>query len=515
MERELVLILDFGGQYKQLIARRVRAANVYCEILPHTTPIGTIRKMAPRGIILTGGPNSVYAPDAPACDEALFALGVPVLGICYGAQLMARMLGGRVETAETSEYGNAGLRIDAPDSVLLQNVPETTACWMSHRDRIVSPPQGFRITAHTPHCPIAAMEDEGRKLYALQFHPEVLHTPEGAGMLFRFVREVCGCGGTWVMDSYIGEQIRAIREQVGDGRVLLGLSGGVDSSVAAALLSRAIGRQLVCVFVDHGLLRKGEAEQVAAVFGPGGGFDLTFRPVDAKERFYRALAGVTDPEQKRRIIGEQFIRVFESEAKALGDVAFLAQGTIYPDVVESGTGSAGAVIKSHHNVGGLPKNLSFTGLIEPLRSLFKDEVRELGRTLGLPEQLVNRQPFPGPGLGVRIVGEVTPEKVRIVQEADAIFREELMRFGVDTGAGQFFAALSNLRSVGVMGDSRTYDCAVVLRAVQTDDFMTATAAHLPYELLDSVTNRIVNEVGGVNRVLYDLTGKPPATIELE
>ena len=428
---------------------------------------------------------------------------------------MAKLLGGRVETAETSEYGNAELHMDAPNSVLFRNVPETTVCWMSHRDRISVLPPGFRVTAHTPHCPIAAMENAARKLYALQFHPEVLHTPEGAGMLTRFVREVCECSGTWVMDSYLEEQIKSIREQVGGGRVLLGLSGGVDSSVAAALLSRAIGKQLVCVFVDHGLLRKGEAEQVAAVFGPGGGFDLTFRPVDAKERFYRALAGVTDPEQKRRIIGEQFIRVFEAEAKALGSIEFLAQGTIYPDVVESGTGSAGAVIKSHHNVGGLPKDLSFSGLVEPLRPLFKDEVRTLGRTLGLPEQLINRQPFPGPGLGVRIVGEVTPEKVRIVQEADAIFREEMERFGADAGAGQFFAALSNLRSVGVMGDSRTYDYAVVLRAVQTDDFMTATAVRLPYALLESVTNRIVNEVQGVNRVLYDLTGKPPATIELE
>ncbi len=515
MERELILILDFGGQYKQLIARRVRAANVYCEILPHTVPIERIRALAPRGIILTGGPNSVYAPDAPVFDGDLFSLGVPVLGICYGAQLMARMLGGRVEAAATSEYGNAELYLDAPDSVLFQNVPASTVCWMSHRDRIALLPPGFRATAHTNHCPIAAMEDRERGLYALQFHPEVLHTPEGAGMLYRFVREVCGCGGTWIMDSYIEEQIKAIRGQVGDGRVLLGLSGGVDSSVAAALLSRAIGKQLVCVFVDHGLLRKNEAEEVAAVFGEGGGFDLTFRPVDAKERFYRALAGVTDPEQKRKIIGEQFIRVFEAESKALGTVEFLAQGTIYPDVVESGTGSAGAVIKSHHNVGGLPKNLSFSGIVEPLRSLFKDEVRALGRKLGLPPALVDRQPFPGPGLGVRIVGEVTPDKVRIVQEADAIFREELINFGVDTGTGQFFAALTNLRSVGVMGDSRTYDYAVALRAVQTDDFMTATAAHLPYALLDSVTNRIVNEVRGVNRVLYDLTGKPPATIELE
>lgn len=515
MKRELILILDFGGQYKQLIARRIRACRVYCEILPHTVSLETIRALAPKGVVLTGGPNSVYAPDAPTCDPDVFSLGVPVLGICYGSQLMAQMLGGHVEPAQTSEYGRAALYIDEADSVLFRQVPEETTCWMSHRDCIAALPPGFRVTAHTPHCPIAAMEDRKRSFYALQYHPEVLHTPEGTDMLFRFIREICGCSGTWVMDSYIEEQIKTIREQVGSERVLLALSGGVDSSVAAALLSRAIGKQLVCVFVDHGLLRKDEAKKVAAVFGPGGGFDLTFRPVDAKEQFYQALAGVTDPEQKRRIIGEQFIRSFEAEANALGDVGFLAQGTIYPDVVESGTGSASAVIKSHHNVGGLPKDLSFSGLVEPLRSLFKDEVRELGRKLGLPESIVSRQPFPGPGLAVRIVGEVTADKVRIVQEADAIFREELNRFGVDTGTGQFFAALSNLRSVGVMGDSRTYDYAVVLRAVQTDDYMTATAAHLPYELLDSVTNRIVNEVKGVNRVLYDLTGKPPATIELE
>ncbi len=515
MKREMIVILDFGGQYKQLIARRVRACRVYCEIRPCTTPLEELRALAPRGVILTGGPNSVYAADAPACDPGLFSLGVPILGICYGAQLMAHMLGGRVVSAQTSEYGHAKLCIDRPDAALFQRMPRETSCWMSHRDQIAAVPPGFCVTAHTPACPVAAMEDEKRGFYALQFHPEVLHTPEGADMLRRFVREVCGCGETWVMDSYIEEQVAALRARVGSGRVLLALSGGVDSSVAAALLSKAIGRQLICVFVDHGLMRKGEADRVKATFGPGGGFDLTFRPVDARERFFAALSGVTDPERKRRIIGEQFIRVFEAEARALGQIDFLAQGTIYPDVVESGTGSAGAVIKSHHNVGGLPKNLSFSGLIEPLRPLFKDEVRDLGRKLGLPETLVRRQPFPGPGLAVRIVGEVTPDKVRLVQETDAIFQEELRRFDVDTGSGQFFAALSNLRSVGVMGDGRTYDYAVVLRAVQTDDFMTATAARLPYELLDSAMNRIINEVSGVNRVLYDLTSKPPATIELE
>ena len=511
-----IIILDFGGQYKQLIARRVRELGVYCEIHPHTTPLSELKKMSPVGIILTGGPASVYLPESPTYDKELFSIGVPILGICYGAQLMAYLLGGEVKTADVSEYGHAELIVnEGAASGLLKDVAARSACWMSHTDRITACPEGFAATAHTADCPVAAMEDPSRRLYAVQFHPEVVHSVEGTKILKNFVIDICGCAGDWEMASFARRTIEELRERIGGGKVLLGLSGGVDSSVAAALLSKAVGKQLTCVFVDHGLLRKNEGDDVEKIFGPEGNFELNFVRVNAAERFYLKLAGVTDPEMKRKIIGAEFINVFEEEAKKIGAVDFLAQGTIYPDVVESGTGSGGAVIKSHHNVGGLPEHVDFKEVVEPLRSLFKDEVRRVGLELGLPEALVYRQPFPGPGLGVRIVGDITAEKVRIVQDADFIFRDELRRAGIDTGAGQFFAALSNMRSVGVMGDGRTYDYAVVLRGVLTSDFMTAESAEIPWSVLQACMNRIINEVRGVNRVLYDLTSKPPGTIELE
>lgn len=513
MKHELILVLDFGGQYNQLIARRVRECNVYCEVHPYNLSLEKIKELNPKGIIFTGGPASVYLSDSPLCDKSIFDLDIPILGICYGSQLMAHLLGGQVESAKTSEYGKTQINID-DSSLLFNNVSKQTICWMSHTDLITKVPSGFVITSYSDNCPVAAMENVDKKLYAVQFHPEVLHTVEGMKILSNFVKNICDCCGDWKMRDFAESTIAEIKKQVGNGKVLCALSGGVDSSVAAVLLSKAIGNNLTCVFVDHGLLRKNEGDEVEAIFGENGKYNLNFIRVNAQERFYEKLSGVTDPERKRKIIGEEFIRVFESVAKEIGHVDFLVQGTIYPDVIESGLGKS-ATIKSHHNVGGLPSVVDFKEIIEPLRLLFKDEVRRVGLELGIPDYLVYRQPFPGPGLGIRIIGEVTKEKVKIVQDADFIFREEIAKAGLDKELGQYFAALTNMQSVGVMGDERTYDYAIALRAVYTTDFMTADWARIPYDVLDIISRRIVNEVKGVNRVLLDCTSKPPSTIEFE
>ena len=515
MKKELVIVIDFGGQYNQLVARRVRECNVYCEIYSYKTDLEKIKAMNPKGIILTGGPNSCYEADSPTYQKELFELGVPVLGLCYGAQLMMHVLGGKVEKADVSEYGKTELLVDKKDSSIFKNVSEKTIVWMSHTDYISKAAPGFEISAHTADCPVATAENAEKKLYAIQFHPEVLHSVEGKTMLSNFVLGVCGCAGDWKMDAFVEHTIKEIREKVGDGKVLLALSGGVDSSVAAGLLSRAIGKQLTCVFVDHGLLRKDEGDEVEGVFGPNGQFDLNFIRVNAQQRYYDKLAGVTEPEAKRKIIGEEFIRIFEEEAKKIGAVDFLAQGTIYPDVVESGLGGESAVIKSHHNVGGLPKDMKFE-LIEPLRELFKDEVRQLGRELGLPQEVINRQPFPGPGLAIRIIGEITPERLDILRRADFIVRDVIKQHGLYNDIWQSFAVLpAAIRSVGVQGDERTYDYTVGIRAVTSSDGMTADYFRFPWEVLDEMSRRICNEVAGVNRVVYDVTSKPPSTIEWE